>query len=328
MFQALFIVFVFFLPSTAFALDYSPLAELPFVGTGVQTISGYLLSIFRLLIGLAGVMAVVRMVLCGFQAMMSLNPAARGEASQCVVGAITGLLLAFSSWLILGQINPTLLETDFSPPSVSSVSSGGQQPGVPNTQCDTANLCQGASSGGTPCFSAPGNTLCSDVYSSYADRYAGGGISASVLREVMAQESGCDVSRTSGEAHGLMQLKLDTANMYRGACGVTEAITVGWLRSASNAEASVCLAAAYLRSLYGGVCSGNIRQTLAGYNGGGPGACATMSQDCQTMTNCDGGTMRSWECPYEDPAHTQCNTGANSFQQTRNYVREILYCLP
>ena len=112
-------------PSNASMIDYTPLVNLPFIGSGVQTIGGYLLSLFRLLIGLCGILAVVRMVICGFEAIISLNPSARSEASSCVLGALTGLLLALSAWLLLYQINPTILNTNFQPALTGSSASGG-----------------------------------------------------------------------------------------------------------------------------------------------------------------------------------------------------------
>ncbi len=327
----MFRVFLFLtvlIPSAAYAIDYTPLVNLPFVGSEGPTTGGYLVAIFKLLIGLAGIIAVVRLVLCGFKAIVSPIPSARHDANECVLGVVSGLLLIFSSWIILDQINPKILSTEFAPPTIignTGNSSGDGQPGAP-VDCGSANLCSGNSPGQTLCFSA--NAACAP-YAAYADRYAGGGINASVLREVMAQESSCNIGQTNpiSGACGLMQLVPSTAQVYRGACGVTSQIDCAWLRNPANAEASVCLAAAYLRSLQSGICGGGIRQVLAGYNGGF-GACQ-MSQDCASMQSCDGGSVRRWECPYDNPQHTICNKDRTSgnYEETRRYVPEILTCL-
>ncbi len=325
------VLFLLLCPATAVAIEYTPLVDLPFVGSGAQTIGGYFVSIFRLLIGIAGILAVGRMVLCGFDAIISVNPSVREEASQCVLGAVTGLLLALSAWMILYQINPTLLNTNFLPPSTGSVGTGGgAQPGggtpLPPgggtpAQCDVRNLCQGEA--GPACSGS--NPQCAQ-YSGYANEFASASVSADLIREIMAQESSCNINAQSAYACGLMQLRPTTAAQHRAACGIpTAQITCAWLQNPANARLSVCLAAQELAALSRGACGASQRHIIAGYNGGS-GACFP-SADCTNTLGCDGRSMSRWECPYDNPAQTTCNIGSGSFEETRTYVRRLIRCL-
>ncbi len=245
------LVLASFLPITAFAIDYRPLVDLPIVGSGAQSISGYLISIFRLLIGVAGVLAVGRMVICGFQAIISISPSGREEASQCVLGAVTGLLLALSAWLILYQVNPVLIRGELTLPVTGTLPGGGTPPGLGGgtpAQCDMRNLCQGESSG--PSCSGS-NSQCAQ-YSAYANEFASGRVSANLIREIMAQESSCNISAGSSVgACGLMQLLPSTANQHKRACGIPSytSITCDWLRDPVNARLSICLASQELSAL-------------------------------------------------------------------------------
>jgi hypothetical protein len=119
-----------------------------------------------------------------------------------------------------------------------------------------------------------------------------------------------------------MQLQPATANMFKNRCGVTENITAAWLTNPANADKSICIAAAYINSIAAGTCGSQPRNIYAGYNAGS-GNCAP-SRDCASDKSCDGGVMKRWECPYDDPQHTVCNTGMYETKQGATYVN---YCL-
>lgn len=96
---------------------YTPLAPNPFMpstidlsGTGLEE---YLISVFKLAIALAGVLAVVMIVVCGIKLMGDPSPSGKSEAKGCIQNAIFGLILAIGSWALLYTINPALVSTQF-----------------------------------------------------------------------------------------------------------------------------------------------------------------------------------------------------------------------
>ncbi len=107
------IIFIFAVVfNVASAQTYVPLAPLPGVtaGQGIG-LGNYVNAIFKIGIGLAGVFAVLMIVIGGVQYIGgAANPSARSEAKGKITNAIFGLLLALSAWLILYIINPDLLK--------------------------------------------------------------------------------------------------------------------------------------------------------------------------------------------------------------------------
>ena len=70
----------------------------------------YLLSLFKIAIGLAGVLAVVMIVVCGIR-MMGESVSGKEAAKECIRNALLGLILAIASWALLYTINPALVST-------------------------------------------------------------------------------------------------------------------------------------------------------------------------------------------------------------------------
>ncbi len=151
-----------------------------------------------------------------------------------------------------------------------------------------------------------------------------GVITAALIRAIMFNESSCNViakSNSEPPSCGLMQLQAATANRFKSPCGVSANITCDWLTSSVNAEASICIAAKYLKSIASGTCGTQIRNIAAGYNGG-VGACNT-SRDCANQRSCDNSAVRRWECLYDNSQRTVCNIGYN---ETRTYAPKVLAC--
>jgi type IV secretory pathway VirB2 component (pilin) len=98
-------------PSTYMLL--APLGPLVNGATGV-TLSGYLSGIVQVIIGVAGILAVVMIVICGIQLIGSPSVSQKSASKSCITSALFGLILAFSSWLILNTINTKLLSNDIS----------------------------------------------------------------------------------------------------------------------------------------------------------------------------------------------------------------------
>jgi soluble lytic murein transglycosylase-like protein len=142
----------------------------------------------------------------------------------------------------------------------------------------------------------------------------------------MFKESSCSINQVSSHgAAGLMQLLPSTANQYRNRCGVAQLIDAAWLTNPANASVSICIAAEFIRAMAQTQCGSDPHHLAAGYNGGPAGACG-ISTDCAGEQSCTGGAKKRWECLYNNPQHTSCNTGPNSYEQTRNYVSSVYYC--
>ena len=114
------------------AATYNPIEPLPgttISSTGDVTLSSYLEGVYKLLVGLAGVFAVLMIVIGGLQFIAGAdNPSMRSAARQRIVNAIFGLFLAMGSWLILYIINPNLVGSSNIIPPISSVSTGTPPP--------------------------------------------------------------------------------------------------------------------------------------------------------------------------------------------------------
>ncbi len=74
----------------------------------------YLRGAFLLLIGLAALLAVVMIVIGGVQYMFAAGGGGKGAAKERITAAITGLILVLGAWVLLGTINPALLNVNLS----------------------------------------------------------------------------------------------------------------------------------------------------------------------------------------------------------------------
>ena len=202
----------------------------------------------------------------------------------------------------------------------------------------TFNICSGLRRPG-----GCGTSSCSQYLSSI-NKYAGGAATASVLKAFMVIESDCNPTRVSydGSSFGLMQFKPETAGDFKRNCGMgtqtscTAAggtwgsssavgrcnVTGSWLTNPTNADKSICLAAAYINSIAAGSCGSSPGGIYAGYNAGA-GWCG-KSSDCSSQQSCAGGATKMWECPYDNPQHTTCNEGLYQTKQGASYIN---YCM-
>lgn len=183
----------------------------------------------------------------------------------------------------------------------------------------TFNICSGLSRPGG-CGTA---SACSQFLPAI-NRYANGVATANILKTFMVIESDCNPTRVSynGTSFGLMQFRPATANQFKSRCGITLDITPSWLTDPANAEKSICLAAAYINSIAAGSCGAQPGGIYAGYNAG-PGWC-NNSVDCSGQQSCSGGPMKQWECPFNNPQQTVCNTGLYQTKQGAAYTN---YCM-
>src|SRR3989344_3440180 len=95
-------------------IKYDPISPIPGIVFEGQSPETYLQNVFRFGIGLAGIFAVIMLIICGFTYVTTESFTGKGDAKQCILSALGGLLLVFGAWLILNTINPALVKFDFS----------------------------------------------------------------------------------------------------------------------------------------------------------------------------------------------------------------------
>ena len=199
----------------------------------------------------------------------------------------------------------------------------------------------------------PAGTKCSDcssnkVLTAAINTYGGSGVATTkVLKSIAAGESSCGgaLIGDSGKAGGPFHMNPSTAGLFLKQCNLYDYAvdpdtgkpvikkdpktgeslyinpTVGWLSIPENFAGAACLAGAYLNSLTG-ACGSDLRNIIAGYNGGSE-ACGP-SRDCPTMPSCTGtGFVRKWECPYSNRSYTACDSG---YKPTRMYAPKVAFC--
>lgn len=99
--------------TTVFSADYVPLSPLPDLGADkpiAGNFSSYLKGIYKLAIGIAGVLAVMVILFEGIKHMASESFVAKADTSARIGAAVGGLLLALGAYVILYAINPKLVE--------------------------------------------------------------------------------------------------------------------------------------------------------------------------------------------------------------------------
>jgi len=122
--------------------DYIPLAPLPgTLGTEcfeascevgkTATLQTYLPGIFKLAIGIAGVLAVIEIIIGGLQYMSTDAIGGKSAGRERITAAIGGLLLALGAYIILNTISPNFvnLNIDIKPVNVTTVET--PKPGLP-----------------------------------------------------------------------------------------------------------------------------------------------------------------------------------------------------
>lgn len=145
------------------ATEYKLLEKIP-LGPGGQTQEKtntfeYLPSLFRMMIGLAGILAVVMIILGGIKYMSTDAWSEKSEAQKTINNALGGLLLVISSWLILYTINPRLIEINLDPEKQDVCNEEGvcnELPGLPSITNTTCLGCTNPQIAQKPPMSAPG----------------------------------------------------------------------------------------------------------------------------------------------------------------------------
>lgn len=88
-------------------------------GQTEASLGNYLRLLFKTLIGLAGGIAVLIIVVEGLKYIVSGVPGVKTESKGRIRDALVGLILALAAYLILYTINPDLIKLDFQPKQVN-----------------------------------------------------------------------------------------------------------------------------------------------------------------------------------------------------------------
>ena len=103
---------------------YIPLVKLPGIDQAeANNLPAYLKAMFKLLIGVAGALAVVMITLGGIEYMSTDSMFGKEEGRKKINNALLGLLLAIGACLILFTVNPKLLDFNFNPAPVAPTGS-------------------------------------------------------------------------------------------------------------------------------------------------------------------------------------------------------------
>lgn len=159
-------IFIILLTGVCFAqaTDYIPLEPLP--GTSPDqptTLPDYLSKLIPIIISVAGILAVVIIVIAGLQYITAAgNTSQIASAKSRIWSAIGGLLLLISSYLILNTINPDLLKLDLaiSPIEIKATCISGDCPDIPCKK----SCAQGYTWDQGICACKKGGLLCPQYY--------------------------------------------------------------------------------------------------------------------------------------------------------------------
>lgn len=128
------IIFVFafsFGAATVMAqtIDYTPLAPLPGIGDNgpVSNLPQYLVSVFRLAIGLAAALAVIMIMIGGIEYMATANVSGKEGGKEKIKQAILGLLLAIGAWLIMYTVDERLVQFNLTVPTPPAIQGTSDQ---------------------------------------------------------------------------------------------------------------------------------------------------------------------------------------------------------
>ena len=119
-----FLVGTFLIALPALAIDYNLLAPIKDVkSVGGENIFGqYMASFIPFVLAFAAVAAVTQIVIGGFEYALSEAITNKQEAKDRISSALSGLLLALASFLILNTINPKLTSLQLTVPPLDNVS--------------------------------------------------------------------------------------------------------------------------------------------------------------------------------------------------------------
>ncbi|MDD3694032.1 MAG: NlpC/P60 family protein [Candidatus Pacebacteria bacterium] len=147
-------------------------------------IGDYVNSLFSIALGILTLLAVIMIVIAGVQYMTIESFQGKSDAKSRITGALTGLLLALSIYIILGTINPDLLQVNFGsnieevalegydPPTSPYFSSGstGSNYNINAGSVPTGSASQYLANSGVYCPKQGGRTVVKQVAESFQEK--------------------------------------------------------------------------------------------------------------------------------------------------------------
>ncbi|MBX4195789.1 hypothetical protein KW796_02450 [Candidatus Parcubacteria bacterium] len=101
--------------------DYTPLAPIQQLVSGGKTnLDTFLPGLIKFVIGVAGGLAVIRIIIGGIQYIGTDSFSSKGQARETITNALLGLLLAISAYAILYTLNPKLVNINLQLPNQKS----------------------------------------------------------------------------------------------------------------------------------------------------------------------------------------------------------------
>lgn len=114
-FPIIVVSFILGLPGVLLAEDrppFTPIVGIPGVADPSLNFSDYINALYALAISIAAIMAVIKIIIAGVKYMLSDVVTSKSEALSDIQGAIFGLIIVISSYLILYVINPQLIKME------------------------------------------------------------------------------------------------------------------------------------------------------------------------------------------------------------------------
>ena len=130
------------LPALAFGqtdLQYSPLLQ---TGLGNEgNFSEFINNLYFLSIGLAALLAVIKITIAGVKWMLSDVVTDKSQAKKDIQGSLVGLLVIISAVLVLNIINPKLTNIQFEPENLEPTELQFSYSGTTDIACATTEEC-------------------------------------------------------------------------------------------------------------------------------------------------------------------------------------------
>ncbi len=272
-------------------------------------------QLYKYALIISSITAVFMIIIAGYMYIFSGgNTGKVSTAKSFITTSLLGITVLLAGFLLLKQINPNLLVLkNLTPQQIgqknwATLGNGGHT----NPTTDTTPRSTGPAGGGKPGLVAGNGVTCDGGSDQYPGRHVNcgcfanevkaaaesAGISQAYIRAVLFQEANCGGTATSKKgAYGVMQILEDTANGLKPPCAAN------WK---TDVAANILCGARALKTwelAYGKDGPGYV---LTAYDGG------HLAQ--QASGDCPG--MRKFECPFDNTAHTACNTG---YLETRKY---------
>jgi type IV secretory pathway VirB2 component (pilin) len=182
-----------------------------------NSFSDYLKLIFRLLIGIAGILSVIMIVIGGIEYMSTDAVSGKEAGLDRLNQAVLGLMIALGAWLLLNSINPQILSLRFN--------QDYSQQNIPIIEeQDTPQ-------------SPVGGTYCGGKYKAGADWATASGYAPSALPAGVAVNKGECIHVGDINCTSLRGLKTDYINAIRTNCPACQLVITGgtecWLHNQS-----------------------------------------------------------------------------------------------